>query len=94
MAGHYQALSRQTLCGRLSSLTEESKQKRAEFQQRAMERRKQFEADWGERGRNAANCWKASRKSAASGQAGMRQAFQPGGEIEKQIPRPKIEACC
>ncbi len=60
LAGHYQALCRQTLAARLGALTEESKQKRAEFQRRAMERRKQFEADWGERGKSAASCWKVS----------------------------------
>jgi len=90
LAGHYQALSRQTLAARLAALTEESKQKRAEFQQRAMERRKQFEADWGERGQKRHELLESIRKIAALGKQSIRNALQPGGDIERHF-RSQIE---
>jgi GTP-binding protein EngB required for normal cell division len=91
LAGHYQALARQTLAARLAALTEESKQKRAEFQQRAMERRKQFEADWGERGQKRRELLENIQKIAALGKQSLRNALQPGGDLERQF-RSRIQA--
>ncbi len=90
LAGHYHAMSRQTLAARLAALTEESKQKRAEFQQRAMERRKQFEADWGERGQLRHDLLQNIQKIAALGRQAIRNALHPGGDIERHF-RARIE---
>jgi hypothetical protein len=61
---------------------EESKQKRAEFQQRAQERRRQFEADWGERGQKHRDLLENIHKIAALGKQCIRQGLQSGGDIE------------
>jgi GTP-binding protein EngB required for normal cell division len=90
LAGHYQALSRQTLAARLAALTEESTQERAAFQQRAMERRKQFEADWGERGQKRRELLESIQRIAALGKQSIRNAFQPGGDLERHF-RAQIE---
>jgi GTP-binding protein EngB required for normal cell division len=85
LAGHYQALSRQTLAARLGALTEESKQKRAEFQQQAMERRKQFEADWGERGQKRRELLENIHTFADLGKRMIRNALSPGGDLERHF---------
>ncbi len=90
LAGHYQAMSRQTLAARLAALTEESKQKRADFQQRAMERRKQFEADWGERGQLRHDLVLNIQKIAALGKHAIRNGLQSGGDIDAHF-RARIE---
>jgi hypothetical protein len=90
LAGHYHASSRQILAARLAALTEESKQKRAEFQQRALERRKQFEADWGDRGQKRRELLESIQKIAALGKQSIRNALQPGGDIENLF-RARIE---
>jgi GTPase SAR1 family protein len=82
LAGHYQAMSRQTLAARLGALTEESKQKRAEFQQRALGRRKRFEADWGEHGQKRRELLENVRRFTTIGKTRIRNALQPGGDIE------------
>ncbi len=90
LAGHYQTLSRQTLAARLGALTEESKQKRAEFQQRAVERRKQFDADWGERGQKRRELLESIQRIANLGKHSIRTPLQPGGEFERPF-RARIE---
>jgi hypothetical protein len=78
------------LAARLAALTGESKQKRAEFQQRAMERRKQFEADWGERGQKRRELLESIQRIAALGKQSIRNALQPGGDLERHF-RSRIE---
>jgi ribosome biogenesis GTPase A len=91
LAGHYHVQSRQTLAARLGALTEESKQKRAEYQKRALERRQQFEADWGERGQKRRELLDSIRQIAALGKQWIRTALQPGGDFERHF-RARIEA--
>ena len=90
LAGHYQRLCRQTLAARLATLTEESELKRAEFQQRAIERRKQFEADWGERGQKRRELLECIRKIAALGKQLILNALQLGGDFETHF-RSRIQ---
>ena len=90
LAGHYHALSRQVLAVRLAALTEESKQARAEFQQRAQERRKQFEADWGDRGQKRRELLESIQRIATIGKQSIRNALQPGGDLERHF-RDRIE---
>src|SRR5437868_67436 len=49
-AEDYYVLARQTLAGRLATLTEESEQKRAEIERQIGQRKQQFDKDWGEHG--------------------------------------------
>ena len=91
LAGNYQAQARQTLAARLAALTEESKQKRLALQQQALERRKQFEADWGERGQHRRDLLESIQKIIALGKQAIRNGFQPGGDLERRF-RDRIEA--
>jgi GTP-binding protein EngB required for normal cell division len=90
MAAQYHAASGQILAARLAALTGESKQKRAESQQRAMERRRQFEADWGERGQKRHDLLQSIQKAAAIGRQAIRSGLQPGGDVERHF-RARIE---
>ena len=90
LAGHYLSQSRQVLTGRLDVLLEESKQKRAEFQQRSQERRRQFDADWGERGQKRRDLLDSIQKIAVLGKQRLRQGLQPGGDVETTL-RTRIE---
>src|SRR5205807_2592673 len=90
LAGHYQEQSRQTLAGRLDALMEETKQKRAEFQQRSQEQRRQFDADWGERGQKRRELLESIQKIAVLGKQRIRQGLQPGGDLETHF-RTRIE---
>ena len=90
MASHYHDLGRATLTGRLENVLEESKQKRLENQQRALECRKQFDADWGERGQKRRDLLENLHNTAALAKRDFLQALQPGGAIETS-QRVKIE---
>lgn len=91
MAGHYHDRGRQTLTGRLENVLEESKQKRAETQQRALECRKQFDADWGERGQKRRELLENLHNAATLAKRDFLQALQPGGTIETS-QRANIES--
>lgn len=91
LAGRYQVQCRHTLTTRLGALTQESAQKRGEFQQRAAERRRQFETDWGEGGRKRRELLDGIQKIAALGKQSVRNALQPGGDFERHF-RTRIEA--
>ena len=71
-------------------MTEESKQERAKFQQRAQERRKQFEADWGDRGQKRRELLESIHRIAAIGNQSIRNGLQPGGDLERLF-RDRIE---
>ena len=90
LARQYHALSRQVLAARLAALTEESKQERAKFQQRAQERRKQFEADWGDRGRKRRELLESIQRIAAIGKQSIRNALAPAGDLDTLF-RSRIE---
>ncbi len=91
LAEDYQKQCRQTLDTRLAALTAESKQKRAEFQQRAAERRQRFEADWGERGQKRRELLESIQRIAGLGKQSIRTALQPGGDFDRPL-RARIEA--
>ncbi|MHB1425542.1 MAG: hypothetical protein ACYC3I_20430 [Gemmataceae bacterium] len=91
LASDYHDLGHKTLAGRLENVLEESKQKRLESQQRALECRKQFDADWGERGQKRRELLEEFRKVVALGKQSLRQELMPGGEIERRL-RSCIEA--
>jgi GTP-binding protein EngB required for normal cell division len=91
MACHYHDIGRATLAGRLENVREESKQKRSENQQRALECRKQFDADWGERGQQRRDLLESLHNAAALAKRDFLQALQPGGAIESN-QRATIEA--
>ncbi|MHB1424408.1 MAG: dynamin family protein [Gemmataceae bacterium] len=90
IANHYHDLGRQTLAGRLQNVLEESKQKRAENQQRALDCRKQFDADWGERGQKRRDLVENLHNAATLAKRDFLQVLQPGGAIESS-QRVKIE---
>ncbi len=91
VAGQYQTASRQLLSTRLAALTEESKQKRAEYKQRAAERRQQFESDWGERGKKRHELLRNIQTIAGVGKQAIRSALLSSGEVEEHF-RARIHA--
>ena len=88
LAGHYHALSRQVLAVRLAALTEESKQNRAAFQQRAQEHRKQFEAAWGERGQQRRDLLESIQRIAAIGKQAIWKRLATQWRSREALPRP------
>src|SRR5262249_30262770 len=50
-------------------------------------RKRQFDDDWGERGRQRQDLIAGVRKSAALGKGRMRQALQPGGALEVELAK-------
>jgi GTPase SAR1 family protein len=80
----YHAQSRQALAGRLLALTEESKQKRAGLQQDLMQRKQQFEQEWGEKGQRRREALEGIRDIISIAKQNFRQALQAGGGIETQ----------
>jgi GTP-binding protein EngB required for normal cell division len=91
LAEHLHSQSRQVLAARLDALAEESKGKRAESQQLAAERRRRFEAEWGERGQRRRELLEGIQKACALARQEFRQALQPGGRLEA-VHRDKIES--
>ncbi len=90
MAAQYHAASHQLLAARLAALTGESQQKRAEVQQRAVERRRLFEADWGEHGQKRQDLVQSIQRIAALGRQAIRSGLQSGGDVERHF-RDRIE---
>src|SRR5262249_27993358 len=88
---HYHAGAAPTLAGRHQALLEQSGQKQSEAQQRAVQRKQQFDADWGKGGQKRRELLAAIQKAIALGKGRMRQALQPGGEIEA-VFQPRIDA--
>lgn len=89
-AEHVYVQSRKTLATRLDSVMQESKQKRTETQELAVERRMQFDSDWGERGQKRRVLVENIRNATALARQDFRQALQPGGAIETSH-REKID---
>ena len=81
LADRYHAESRTALEQRLNNLVEESREKRAETQRLALERRRQFDADWGERGQKRRELLEKIQKISLLGKQHMRQLLQPDGDI-------------
>lgn len=79
-AGRYHSSARATLSTRLTAL-EQDEGKLKEMQRRAADRRQQFEADWGQRGRKRGEIVEGIRRTAAQGQRSMKEALQPLGRI-------------
>jgi len=82
LAEQYHGTGRQVLAGRLTALSEESKQKRAELQQTAHHRRQQFQAEWGETGQSRRKLLEEVQRISDLGRQAMRQTLVPGGTIE------------
>jgi GTPase SAR1 family protein len=85
VAGHYFDVGRQTLSGRHAALVEESKQKRAQAQQHVQQRQRQFDADWGRSGPKRRQLLAGLQREATLGRQRMRQALQPGSEVEHPL---------
>jgi GTPase SAR1 family protein len=82
VAEGYHATARQALAGRLAGLTQASKQRRDEMQQQAAQQKKQFDADWGERGQKRQHLVTSLQKVVAVGKRSFMHALEPGGEID------------
>jgi predicted GTPase len=90
LADDYHTTSRQMLARRLATL-ESSAQRRAELQQRAASRVRQFELDWGPQGQERQKLVEGVRRIVAEGKGSIREAVQPGGRIDAAA-RARIEA--
>jgi ribosome biogenesis GTPase A len=83
VANAYHDLGRKTLASRLANVLEQSKQKRAENQQRAVECRRRFDAEWGEHGQKRRELLEGLHEAATRAQRAFLQALQPGGKIDR-----------
>lgn len=90
VAGRYHSTAQEVLKTRLKSLNEESQQRRAALQEKALQRKQQFDAEWGERGVRSRELLDNLRKVAELGKQSLLQALQQGGEIERPL-REKID---
>jgi hypothetical protein len=86
-AKHYHALTRQTLVGRLATLTEASKEQLASLQQAAVERQQQFDTAWGQAGTKRQELMTHLQKVMTIGRRNFETALQQGGDIEHAMQR-------
>lgn len=84
LAEQYYASSRQALSGRLEVLSEESKLKQTELQERARANMNQFQADWGEKGFQRRELESAIKRTVDIAKQSFRQFVQSGGELAKE----------
>ena len=84
LGGHYQALSRQTLAARLGALTEESKQKRAEFGSRPWNVASSSRRTGVCAGQKRRELLENIEKIAALGKQSI-NGLQPAGELERDF---------
>jgi GTPase SAR1 family protein len=80
-ADEYQSQSYNILSTRLAALTDESKRKVAEAQGSAMQRKREFEIEWGHSGGQRRELLDGIRRAIAIGRRRMSEALQPGREI-------------
>lgn len=80
-ADQYHSQARKILSTRLAAITDESKQKVAEAQQRALRQKREFDAEWGQHGAQRKNLTDGIRRAITIGRRRMSEAFQPGREI-------------
>jgi GTPase SAR1 family protein len=91
VAEHYLNTAQQTLNGRWSALLEESKQKQSAVQQKTLERRQQFDSEWGEHGEKYRMLIKEINDVIAIAKQDIRQALWPEGVLAI-TQREKIDA--
>ena len=87
---HYNG-SRKTLSGRLASVQESSRQKRAELQQRQQGRKQEFESTWGQNGSKRADALAEVKKICMRGMQSFQETLNPGGSVETAM-RVRIDA--
>ena len=85
LAAHYHGQSRSILNERLKNLADQSREEAAEAQRLATERRRQFEAEWGERGQKRRDLLDSIQKEINLGRLRIRHALQQGGDLENQF---------
>lgn len=90
VADRYRATSRQVLTGRLAGLVEDRK-KRDEMQKQAEARRRQFDAEWGQQGRERKKLFESIRNVVSAGKKSFSQFLQPGGPIDRD-QKKKIDS--
>jgi ribosome biogenesis GTPase A len=83
----YHLTSCQTLAGRLQMLAEQSKMRQAELAERAANRLRQFQGDWGESGVLRKGIEMEIRRIAEIARQAFLQALQPGGEISTEFEK-------
>lgn len=88
-AAQYHSTGRTALSGRLGSVASSSQQ-RSDLHAVAMQRKQQFESDWGLRGQKLGELKEEIRKIIFVGKQSFSRSVQPGGEIEL-AQRAKIE---
>jgi hypothetical protein len=82
VADPYHRENRNTLKGRFDTVLEQSQQKRADVREQAVERRRQFDTDWGERGQKRRELLESIQRASVLARQDFRQALQPSGAIE------------
>ena len=90
LASNYHATSHKALAGRLAGLTAESKQKQAELQKVAVERKQRFDAEWGVQGQKYRKLREDLQRVVAVGKQSFANTMQPGSDIEL-AQKAKIE---
>jgi GTPase SAR1 family protein/uncharacterized membrane protein len=91
VALNYHATGRQTLAGRLASLSAESKQKQAELQNIAVEGKRRFDAEWGIQGEKYRVLRERLQRTITVGKQSFSSTLQPGSAVE--LPqKAKIDA--
>ena len=90
-ANQYFMISRQTLATRLKIVTDESNQKLQEVQRKALERKRNFESDWGANGSKRRELIEGTRRAIIVGKRRMAEVLQPNQEIYNTI-EAKINA--
>src|SRR5215217_8800929 len=81
LASNYHATSHKALAGRLAGLTAESKQKQAELQKVAVERKQRFDAEWGVQGQKYRRLREDLQRVVAVGKQSFANTMQPGSDI-------------
>jgi GTPase SAR1 family protein len=80
-ADEYQSQAYNILSTRLAALTDESKRKVTDAQQSAMQRKREFEIEWGHQGGQRKELLDGIRRAITIGRRRMSEALQPGREI-------------
>jgi len=82
ITSHYHKEGHVILKSRFNSLLEESRQKRADSQREAIDRRRQFETDWGRSGQKRRELMDGLGKASSLAKQDFSQALRPGGIVE------------
>jgi GTP-binding protein EngB required for normal cell division len=81
LAEQYHSSQREVLAAHLTTLVEESKQKRSQYQESLSQLKGEFDANWGERGMKRKEAIDQIRRLIGAAKISFRQALEPGSVI-------------